>query len=95
MKSEIQKLLTQIIDLLTECNEVTWSKKLIYFREHLDLNYNQTLLDIRSIFGGAGSFNDLILQSNGKMLRTENNNLSQLQDALYSIIKADISTRKI
>lgn len=95
MKSEIHKLLTQTIDLLTDCNETVWSKKLIYFREHLDSDYDQTLLDIRSIFAGAGSFNDLILQRDGKMLRTENNALSALQDKLYSVIKAEISTHKV
>lgn len=93
MKSDIDVLLTQTIDLLVECNETIWSKKLIYFREHLNSDYDQTLLGIRSVFGGAGSFNDLILQSNGKMLRTENNALSELQDKLYSITKAEISAR--
>lgn len=94
MKSEIQKLLTQTIDLLIDCNETVWSKKLIYFRECLDSDYDQTLLDIRSIFAGAGSFNDLVLQHDGKMLRTENNVLSELQDKLYSVTKAELSTRK-
>ena len=79
MKSDIHTLLDQ----------------LIYYREHLDSDYDQAVLGIRSIFGGAGSFNDLILQNNGKMLRTENETLSELSDKLYSLIKAEISARKI
>lgn len=93
MKSDIKVLLTQIIDFLIEYHEDVWSKKLIYFREHLDSDYDQALSGIRSVFGGAGSFNDLILQSNGKMLRTENNTLSELQGKLYSMIKAEILAR--
>ena len=67
----------------------------MYYREHLDSDYDQTVIGIRSIFGGAGSFNDLILQNNGKMLQAENNTLSELSDKLYSLIKAEISERNI
>ncbi|MCL6723204.1 DUF6966 domain-containing protein [Enterobacter sp. J706] len=95
MKSDIHNVLNKIIELLVACNESIWSKRLIYFREHLDSDYDQTLLGIRTIFGGSGSFNDLILQNNGKMLRAENNALSELSDKLYSLIKAEISERKI
>ncbi|HEC5298604.1 hypothetical protein SPG90_18185 [Enterobacter sp. D2] len=95
MKSNIHTLLNKIIELLVSCDETVWSKKLIYYRELLDSDYDQAVLGIRSIFGGAGSFNDLILQNNGKMLRTENETLSELSDKLYSLIKAEISARKI
>ena len=95
MKSDIHTLLDQIIELLVSCDESVWSKRLIYYREHLDSDYDQAVLGIRSIFGGAGSFNDLILQNNGKMLRTENETLSELSYKLYSLIKAEISARKI
>ncbi|HDR2844100.1 TPA: hypothetical protein QCK30_002582 [Enterobacter sichuanensis] len=95
MKSDINILLNKIIELLISCDESVWSRKLMYFREHLDSDYDHALLDIRSIFGGAGSFNDLILQNNGKMLREENNTLNKLQDELYSLTKAEISTRHI
>ncbi|NJQ18406.1 hypothetical protein HCO69_01995 [Pantoea sp. LS15] len=95
MKSDIHVLLNEIIELLVSCNESVWSKKLIYFRENLDSDYDQALLSIRSIFAGAGSFNDLILQNNGKMLRAENNALNKLQDELYRLTKAEISARNI
>ncbi|EMC1015621.1 DUF6966 domain-containing protein [Enterobacter bugandensis] len=95
MKSDLHALLNKIIELLVSCDESVWSKRLTYYREHLDSDYDQTVLAIRSIFGGAGSFNDLILQNNGKMLRTENNTLNELSDELYSLIKAEISERNI
>ncbi|HAS1182253.1 TPA: hypothetical protein I3819_000523 [Enterobacter cloacae] len=88
MKSDVNVLLNKIIELLVSCNESGWSKKLIYFREQLDSDYEQALLGIRSIFAGAGSFNDLILQNNGKILREENNALNRLQDELYSLTRA-------
>lgn len=95
MKSNIKVLLNKIIELLISCNESVWSKKLMYFREHLDSDYDHALSGIRSIFGGGGSFNDLLLQNNGKMLREENNALNKLQDELYSLAKAENSTRNI
>lgn len=95
MKSEIHTLLNQIIELLVSCDESVWSKRLIYYREYLDSDYDQVVLGIRSIFRGAGSFNDLILQNNGKMLQAENNTLNELSDKLYSLIKAEISERNI
>ncbi|UWX93459.1 hypothetical protein N2K86_00410 [Enterobacter mori] len=95
MKSDIHMLLNKIIELLVSCDESVWSKRLINYREDLDSDYDQTVLAIRSIFGGAGSFNDLILQNNGKMLRAENNTLNELSDELYSLIKAAISERNI
>lgn len=95
MKSDIHALLNKIIELLISCDESVWSKRLIYFREQLDCDYDQVVSGIRYIFGGASSFNDLILQNNGKMLRAENNALSELSDKLYSLIKAEISERNI
>ncbi|MGU3486427.1 DUF6966 domain-containing protein [Enterobacter bugandensis] len=95
MKSDIHTLLNKIIELLVSCDESVWSKRLTYYREHLNSDYDHTVLAIRSIFGGAGSFNDLILQNNGIMLRAENNTLNELSDELYSLIKTEISERNI
>lgn len=94
MKTDIQKLLSSICTLLAETNETVWEERLKYFHQRLDIDYDTTLSEIKSVFGGAGSFNDLILQKNGQMLRQENIALNDLQDQLYDALKKEMAARR-
>lgn len=42
---------------------------------------------ILSVFGGAGSFNDVILYRDGQPLTAENTRLEALRDELYTLCR--------
>lgn len=94
MKNKIQHLLTKISLLLSDNNEKAWADTFILFNKRLDLDYDATLIEIRCSFGGAGSFNDLVLHRNGQMLVQENNELNVLQEQLYEVLKKEIISRR-
>ncbi|MFP2468885.1 DUF6966 domain-containing protein [Pseudescherichia vulneris] len=94
MMTEIKNLLNSISILLDATNEKKWAEQFKHFHQQLDADYDTTLNEIKIVFGGAGSFNDLILQKNGQMLREENIALNKLQDALYDALKKEIIARR-
>lgn len=94
MKEKIQHLLTKISLLLSNNDEEKWATTFEQLGKKLDLDYDTALIDIKYTFGGAGSFNDLVLQHKGQMLTFENNELNSLQDQLYDAVTAEIMSRR-
>lgn len=90
MKTKIQKLLFSIHLLLLENEQQEWAKRIELFSKQLDVDYKKTLLEVKGIFAGAGSFNDLVLHKKSEMLKSENNELNMLQDKLYDVLKEEI-----
>jgi hypothetical protein len=83
MEKEIREILLEIIELLEITGEHGWASNLK--RLYAD-NYSSRgdwLRKIKSLFGGMGSFNDLVLVRNGVICIDENNKLSQLREQLY------------
>src|SRR3990167_2741285 len=84
----IQDVMEKTIILLSENDEKEWAeflKKLM--AEYADLNARddavKTILNIYK--GGMGSFTDLVLQKNMKMLFEENELLASLKHELYNL----------
>lgn len=94
MKNNIQQLLQKISFLLAENNEKNWAEQFGSFRVKLETDYAQTLHEIKRVFGGAGSLNDLVLQRNGQMLTCENNELNTLLDQLYDNVNEEINQHR-
>ncbi|MBS0968706.1 hypothetical protein JK232_07345 [Nissabacter archeti] len=93
MKEEIKKLMMKIIVLLAESDEALWVNRFEWLNYCIDTHYDDALYEIKQLFGSANSFNDLILHRNGYMLKKENDELSSLQDELYSLLKKEIANR--
>lgn len=91
MKAQIQNLLVNISRLLAENHEKAWAEKFKQFTLQLDVDYEVTLREIKRTFGGAGSFNDLVLQRNGHALTDENILLNTLQERLYDALQQEIT----
>ncbi|WP_370966478.1 DUF6966 domain-containing protein [Enterobacter wuhouensis] len=94
MKSNIQSLLVKIIHLLSVNGEKKWAETFEQLSKKLDVDYDTTLIEIKRTFGGAGSFNDIVLHQNGQMLTRENRELDKLQDQLYDATIAEIVRSK-
>lgn len=90
MKSEIKTTVSSIITILLDNNEKFWIKELEILSPQLDINYVDTLHELRKLFGGAGSFTDLVLHKDGWPLKAENDELFELRTKLYKQIKDEL-----
>lgn len=95
MKEEIKITIDSIIHILssnpTACR---WVNPFEALRGELDIDYDSALHSLRGLFGGMGSFNDLVLHQDGIPLRSKNNELHELSDILYEQLKAAILSRR-
>ncbi|QDU43767.1 hypothetical protein Mal52_22430 [Symmachiella dynata] len=80
----IESLLTNIANLLDAHGQTEWAQS--FRRLHSDYKYDPEMTKgrIRSIYGGSGSFNDIVLHDpNGVPLIDENNELDQMRSQLF------------
>jgi len=90
--STVREILVRLISLLRKAHEIDWANALDSFRAHCDAtgdNPEKTGLfsDILRIYGGMGSFSDLVLYREGEVLLTENNELDNLRKELFEAVK--------
>lgn len=85
---DLKTILDETILVLSSARETNWNKTLSNFRNRCDSisDYNdQRLLisDILRIYGGMGSFSDLILYDQGSLLQNETAKLDALRSKLF------------
>ena len=87
----ISDILNRIISVLAESSEGDWLRTL----DEISRNY-ETLTDdekvvykrkLLRIYGGMGSFSDLVLYKNNKVLYKENNELDALRKDLFEELR--------
>jgi hypothetical protein len=88
MKPGIPELLQQLADLLEQHGEEPWATGLRRLLSEYNVDPNVAKADIRRLYGGMGSFNDVILQDSNGPLRSENDELDRLRSELYSACRA-------
>ncbi len=83
-------VIDKIIGLLISVGEKNWSVSFLSFRERsneTDDNHLELLRsDILRIYGGMGSFSDLILYGQGQPLIKENQKLEVLRKKLFMLL---------
>ena len=84
MEKEIRKILLEIIELLELMGESVWINTLRRLYEDNVSSQKDWLRKINSIFGGMGTFQDLVLMRNGIICIDENRKLDQLRNRLYN-----------
>jgi hypothetical protein len=82
----VREYCVSIRELLIQTEEYNWVKLFNNFIEDIEHNEENKYRNILKIYGGMGSFNDLVLYKDGKSCIRENNEFSQLRTALYSVI---------
>ena len=85
MINEVKRVLKEVISLLLDNDELPWARYFDKCLRQLDDDYNEGIYNIRTTYGGMGSFNDLVLHSNGYPLIKENQRLEQLRKELYKV----------
>lgn len=84
MEKEIRKILLEIIELLELMGETVWINTFRRLYEDNVSSQKDWLRKINSIFGGMGTFSDLVLMRNGIICIDENRKLDQLRNRLYN-----------
>lgn len=85
--------LKQIEIILRTCGESRWLSVIESFIAQLlshgeDDDFRGTLREIIGMYGGMGSFNDLVLFDGGKVCYSENEQLNTLREELYALCQA-------
>lgn len=87
---QLKSTIEEIITLLESVEETEYVQLFIHFRQQCENSNERDLLqlrtDIKKIYGGMGSFNDLFLCKNNKLLNWENGNLNNLRSKLFKLL---------
>ena len=94
MISEIKKTLTNIFSVLRSNNENAWAKTFETLGSELDVDCETSIFALKKLYGGMGSFNDIVLHKNGLPLRKENEELEDLSHRLYQQLEQAIDLIK-
>lgn len=81
----ISVILLRTAELLRLGELTDWACAFERLDNHMAIDPNGTIDNILSLYGGMGSFNDLILYRDGKPLVCENNELDALRMHLYGL----------
>lgn len=82
---DINEALEKIILILKNNGELNWANSLERCRLELKNDPINACSKILSMYGGMGSFNDIVLYRDGQPLIKENNLLDAMRKKLYSI----------
>jgi hypothetical protein len=85
MIQKIEKVLSEMSTLLDQNTETSWARYIDKLRYRINIESDSTIIDIKALFGGMGSLNDLVLSKDGKPLTHENNKLDALRKELYEL----------
>lgn len=94
MKSlkNIMNILDEIISVLSSAGETNWNSAMNNFRNRCDLvsssnDQKELISDLIRIFGGMGSFSDLVLYNQGNLMQRETIQLDALREKLFEAAK--------
>lgn len=91
MKSEIKKTVIDIVSILSNNDEHSRAKIFEKLGSELDVDYERALEALKGLYGGMGSFNDIVLHKDGLPLIKENDELDNLRHILYNQLKSAIN----
>ena len=94
MKNEIKKTVIEIANILSSSDEIPWAKAFEKLGNELDNDYESSINSLKGIYGGMGSFNDIVLHKNGMPLIRENDELDDLRHSLYNQLTKAIEILK-
>lgn len=83
---DLKEFLTTIHQILEDTEENDWKNLFEYFLNKIEINYpiDNLKREILKIYGGMGSFNDLVLYKNGELCYEENILLDDFRKKLFN-----------
>ena len=80
----IKTIIKEIIEVLEDTGEDNWKRTFQHYLKDYDrIELDSLKRSIIRIYGGMGSFSDLVLSKNGKICIKENNTLDKLRAKLF------------
>lgn len=79
----IEALLVRLTRPLNRTSHCDWANSLERLSEDLAEHPKEVAREILSLYGGMGSFNDLVLYDRGVLLKEQNIELDELRAALF------------
>jgi len=84
---EIRSVLLRMSELLLLSGLDDWAHELIRLARKADSGYFAVRPDIRQMYGGMGSLNDVVLYKSGRVLQQENDEFDVLRERLYELTR--------
>ena len=82
--NETKETCKAIADLCQNSGSLDWAKTFYYFMDDVEQGeWSVIKRKILKVYGGMGSFNDLVLHKDNSPLGKENNELDKLRKKLY------------
>lgn len=82
---KIEIILIKMAELLRIGERYDWADTFEKLSEQISFDPFNTIIKIRSSYGGMGSLNDIVLHKNGQPLTTENDEFDTLSTELYKL----------
>ena len=86
----IKEYCLKISQLLVGTNNSDKSDTFVWLANNYDADKKDTLSKIKSMYGGMGSFSDMVLYKNGEVDFERNDELNTLREGLYNAVAAEI-----
>ncbi len=85
--SDIKNIIIDILGILENSDDKEWVHTFQYFLSNIEDNNIESIKnEIKTVYAGMGSFNDLIVYRNDQILINENNELDFLRKKLYTYL---------
>jgi hypothetical protein len=90
--NQLRSVFDELIQLLSSVGETNWHRALLSLKDRYDTAINrqeqiEVLSDILHLYSGMGSFSDLILYENGKLLLSQTRQLDDLRRQLFNLAR--------
>jgi hypothetical protein len=82
---KIKAILERMVTLLRLSEDYDWANAIENLREQISIDPVEAVYRIRSLYGGMGSLNDIVLYKNGQPFVAENNEFYAMKIELYDL----------
>ena len=88
MDPEAKEIVAAIREILEQCGESDWSKTFTYLADRMNEEADDVKREVRSVYGGMGSFSDVVVYREGRAERGLNDKLDSLRRRLYELCRS-------
>lgn len=83
--NKMEVVMARMIEILDANGDNNWASALEKLRKQMAVDPSFVSAQIRGMYGGMGSLNDVVLYKNGQPLVMENNEFDDLRTELYGL----------
>lgn len=88
-KIEIQETIQEISKILLDANINEWGRSMLKLSKEIEENTEETKKKILRLYGGMGSFNDILIYEEGKISKEKTEKLDSLRLKLFDMCQKE------